>query len=88
MVIEPDVGKRPLAKLAYRVRLAGRHDVIVRRILLEHQVHGPHIVGGVAPIALGLEITQPQFGRETGLIRATVEVILRVTNSCPRRGLS
>src|SRR5258706_9860211 len=41
--------------------LAGGNDIVVRLGLLQHQVHSPNIIRGIAPIALRLEIPQPQL---------------------------
>ena len=39
-------------ELAHRVLLAGRDHVVLRLVLLQHQPHRPHVVAGVAPVAL------------------------------------
>src|SRR3712207_3188915 len=58
--IQPDMGERRLAELLDRVRLAGGDDEVARLGLLEHQVHRPDVVRGVAPVAPRLQVTQPQ----------------------------
>ena len=45
------LGESPLYELAHRVLLAGGDDVVVGLVLLQHQVHGAHVVAGVAPVA-------------------------------------
>ena len=49
------------------VRLAGADDVIVGPVLLQHEPHGPDVIAGKAPVALGLEIAQPQLVRQAEL---------------------
>ena len=48
-------------QLLDRVGLAGGHHVVVGLVLLEHQPHGPHVVGGEAPVALGVEVPEGQL---------------------------
>ena len=57
-IFESDSAKGALAKLTHGVRLAGRHHVVFGLRLLQHQVHGAHIVGGVAPVALRVRIAE------------------------------
>src|SRR5437879_2727707 len=49
------------------MRFARGDDEIIRLLLLEHEPHGPDVVAGVAPVALGLEVAQPQLLLETAL---------------------
>ena len=74
-------------ELANGARLAGGDHVIVRLRLLQHQPHRLDVVAGIAPVALRVEIAQPQRRLQTGLMRATTAVILRVTkfSAAPRR---
>ena len=54
------------------VRLAGRDHVVVRRVLLEHQPHRLDVVLRVAPVALGVEVAEPQLVRQAELDRRGV----------------
>jgi hypothetical protein len=78
-----DFGEREFDKLAHRTGLAGRQHEIVGRVRLQYPVHALDKIPGVAPIALGLEIAEIER-----LMRATLRVILRVTNVSPRIGIS
>src|SRR5262245_39442176 len=49
------------AKLPYRVGLAAGNHIVVRPLLLEHQPHSLDIVAGEAPIALSLQVAEPQL---------------------------
>ena len=40
--------------------LAGGDDVVVGLVLLEHQPHGPDVVAGESPVALGVEVAHDQ----------------------------
>ena len=84
--IETGVGERHVHQLADRMALAGRDDVVVRLVLLQHQPHRAHVVAGEAPVALRVEIAEMQRVGEPELDAATPSVTLRVTNSRPRRG--
>ena len=55
------MAERDLAELAHRVGLAGRDDVVVGLVLLQHQPHGLDVVAGEAPVALGVEVAEPQL---------------------------
>src|SRR5690554_2557571 len=54
-------GKGHADKLADFGGDAGGHHVVFGLILLQNQVHGFHIVLGVAPVALGRQVAQIQF---------------------------
>ncbi len=61
------MGERLFEELADAVGLARRDDEIVGLILLEHLPHGLDILGGVAPVALGVEIAEERaFSCEAG----------------------
>ena len=64
--VEPRVAEGDLAELADGVGLARSDDVIVGPRLLEHQPHRLHVVARESPIALGIEIPQPQLLRAAG----------------------
>ena len=88
-VAEAGLVEGDLAALAHRVRLAGRDHVVLGVVALEHQPHRFDVVLGVAPVAFGVEVAEAQLLRRSPcLIAAACQVILRVTNSSPRRGLS
>ena len=61
-VVEVGVSKGLFAELANGVSLARSDNVIVRFLLLQHRVHGPDVIFGVTPVALGVEVTEFQFG--------------------------
>ena len=58
--LQPDVDilERPLDELAHLRGLAGGEHEVVRLILLQDHPHAAHIVAGVTPIALGIEIAE------------------------------
>ena len=41
--------------------LAGGDHVVVGVVLLQHEVHGAHVVAGVSPVALRVEVAQVQI---------------------------
>ena len=59
--VEADVLEGCGDELLDSVRLAGRDDVVVRLVGLEHQPHRPHVVAGEAPVPLGGEVAEPQL---------------------------
>ena len=50
-----------LEQLAHRMGISGRDDVIIGLVLFEHQPHGPDIVAGESPIALGCEVAHHEL---------------------------
>src|ERR687893_3087684 len=65
--VEAHALERELAELPHRVGLAGGDDVVVGRVLLQHQPHGLDVVARVAPVALGVEVAEPQLVRQAEL---------------------
>ncbi|PON39167.1 LOW QUALITY PROTEIN: hypothetical protein PanWU01x14_306780 [Parasponia andersonii] len=65
--IQPHIPKRHLQELLHRVRVLGRHDVIVGLLLLQHHPHGLDIVPGEAPVPRGLEVPQEELVLEPDL---------------------
>src|SRR5438552_17743183 len=59
--VEIDVAESFVEKVPDRMGLAGRDNVIVRLFLLEHQPDRFHIIGGVAPIAFRIQITEEEL---------------------------
>ena len=59
--IEIQFGESKLHEFADRMRLTGRHDIVVRLILLQHEPHCFDIIAGEAPIALGIEVAQEEL---------------------------
>ena len=59
--VEADVAERDLARVADRVRLAGRDHVVVGLVLLQHQPHRADVVAGEAPVALRVEVAEAQL---------------------------
>src|SRR6185503_8426341 len=41
--------------------MPGRNHIVVRGILLQHAPHGFHVIAGKSPVALGIEIAEPQL---------------------------
>ncbi len=86
--VQPGGLEGEAAELAHGVRLTRRHDVVVRRVLLQHQPHRPDVVGGVAPVALGVEIAQRQLVVElVGDARHPVGHLARDELEAAARGL-
>ena len=61
--VEAHDPERDLDEVAHRVRLAGRHHVVVRDWLLEHAPHRLDVVAGEAPVAAGVEVADDELGR-------------------------
>ena len=57
-VVDADVAERGGEVVADRVCLAGRDDVVVGLLLLEHQPHRLDVVAGEAPVTLGVEVAE------------------------------
>jgi predicted PurR-regulated permease PerM len=53
--------ERDLAQALHAVGAAGRDDVVVGRVLLEHQPHRADVVTGEAPVALRVEIAEREL---------------------------
>ena len=64
LIIESHFAEREFAEFAHRVRLAGGNDVVARPVTQQHQAHRAHIVGGMAPVAPGVQVAQPHLGLE------------------------
>ena len=47
--------------------LAGRDDIVVALVLLQHQPHGLDIFGRVAPVAFGFEVAEDRVLLQPGL---------------------
>ena len=60
-VIQPQVVEGDLAEILHRMGAAGGDHVIIRLGLLQHQPHGPYIVPGKTPVALGVQVAQTQL---------------------------
>jgi len=56
--IEADMGEGVLDEFLDRVGFVGGNDIVVGLILLEHEPHGFDILGGVAPVALGIKVAE------------------------------
>jgi hypothetical protein len=50
-----------LNEVLQAVRLARRDDEVLRPLLLQHAPHGVHVFWRPAPIALDLEVAEPQL---------------------------
>src|SRR5215208_3155857 len=61
-IIQANPSKGKLAPVADGVGFPGGHDVVAGLRLLQHQVHGPHVVAGKAPVAKGIEVSQAKLG--------------------------
>ena len=55
-----DLGEGGLHELAHRVLRARGDHVVAGLLLLQHQVHGSHVVTGMAPVAPRVEVADPQ----------------------------
>src|SRR5262249_28334313 len=62
--VETDVVERNLDEIPHRMALARRDDVVVRLVLLQHQVHGAHVISGVAPVAASVEVAEHELAFE------------------------
>src|SRR5437667_183970 len=60
-IIESGFSKGELTKFTNAVCLSCGDDVILRRLLLKHQVHRADVVRGVPPVPPGFQIPKPQL---------------------------
>ena len=60
-VVDPHLTEGPLDEFFDRVGLAGGDDVVAGFVLLQHQPHRLHIIPGVAPVALGVQVAEHHF---------------------------
>jgi hypothetical protein len=58
--LDADLAGGLLDEVAHRVLLAGGDDIALRVVLLEHEPLHAHVVAGMAPIALGVEVAEIQ----------------------------
>ena len=58
--VETNVRERHFDQLLDRMRDSRGDDVIVGRVLLQHQPHRVHVVAGKAPVAAGVAIAEFQ----------------------------
>jgi hypothetical protein len=63
--VEPGRREGELDEIAHAVRLAGRNDVIIGLLLLQHQPHRLDIVAGKAPIPPCIEVPQVKLVLQT-----------------------
>ena len=56
--IDPGVLEGDAHQVAHRVRDAGGDHIVLGLVLLEHQPHGLDVVPGIAPVALGFEVSE------------------------------
>ena len=59
--------ERDAHELAHAVRSSGRDDVVVGLRLLQHQPHRAHVVAREAPVAMRVEVSEPQLFSEAEL---------------------
>src|SRR5262249_34062276 len=59
--VEPDLAEGELEELTYRVGLASPDHEVIRHVVLEHPPHRLDIVGCVAPVAFGVDVSQEKF---------------------------
>src|SRR2546430_16727273 len=64
--VEPDQPESELDQLADRPLDTGGDDVISGLVLLQHHPHRLDVILGLAPVALGIEIPEPEVWRELG----------------------
>ena len=86
LVIQPHVSERQLYELPHRMSLPGGDCEIVRRRLLQYPPHSLHVFARMPPVALRFQVPQAQFLGSPRHDTRHPAVILRVTNSKPRRG--
>ena len=65
--VEPEERERLLENSRTLWVSFGRDDVVVRPVLLEHEPHHLHVLLGVAPVALGLEVAEEELVLEPDL---------------------
>src|ERR1017187_6162717 len=56
--VYPGLLEGKLDELAHGVRFAGRDDVVVGLVLLEHEIHRFDVVPRVAPVAIGVDVAE------------------------------
>src|ERR1035437_9677201 len=66
-VIQTNSCESEFAELPDRVGFTRRHDIVIGVGLLQHQMHGANVIGSVAPVALGLQISDLEAFREAEL---------------------
>jgi hypothetical protein len=59
--IQPHIAKRFVQEFPHRMAFPRTNNQILRLILLQHLPHGYHVVGGVAPIPLGVQVAQVEL---------------------------
>src|SRR5262245_51681979 len=59
--IKSSVRERFFDKLSHRMGFTGSDDIIVWLLLLEHEPHCKHILLGISPITLGVEIAEVEL---------------------------
>ncbi len=59
--VEPDVIEGDAAHVAHRCGDAGRDDIIVRLLLLQHEPHRSDVISRMAPVALGVDVAEVQL---------------------------
>ena len=62
--VEPGVPKGVLDEVADGVGRAGGEDVVVGLVGLEYAPHPLDVLGGVAPVASGVEVAEVELGLE------------------------
>jgi hypothetical protein len=59
--IELEPIEHEIEELAHRMRLAGRLDIIVGPLLLQHQPHRLDVIAGEARVALRFEVAEDEL---------------------------
>ncbi len=59
--VELQVLAAVVEEVANRMRFAGRQDVVVRLVLLEHHPHSLDVILGVTPVTLGVEVAEVEL---------------------------
>lgn len=67
MHIQAGIPKGDFTNIPHRANAPGRYHESDGLALLVDQLHGPHIVAGVAPLALSVEVTKTKFRAEATL---------------------
>src|ERR1035437_700528 len=65
--VEIGIRERFLAELLHGPFLTGADDVVVGLVLLQHAPHRVDVVAGEAPVAVRMQVAEPQFARAAEL---------------------
>src|SRR5213593_1275638 len=66
-IIETEMREGQFSELSYGMLFAGGDDVVFGLILLQHEPHGLHVLTRMAPVPPRIQISQPDFFRQSEL---------------------